>query len=137
MMTVRAWTPQERQRDLEQGDYLEITPHPNARRQFYFTVMHPFAADSPAPIVETVKGKSWIGVRVDRKDESDQVGLRRIGARKEVKSEQVETDAALFCVTYNRTGRPVRAFMRGGTYLKAGNQQLLSSPERASAAIEL
>lgn len=55
------------------------------------------------------------------------VGFRRVGARKDAGLEDAETDAALFCVTRNGEGTPVRAFMRAGTYLKGGESASLLS----------
>ncbi|MFH1008294.1 MAG: heparinase II/III-family protein, partial [Candidatus Latescibacterota bacterium] len=127
----------DKQQELEPGDYLEITPARNTKRQNYLAVLCPFGPDKALPTLEEMGGKGWIGVRVDREHENDLIGLRRFGARKDASLEEVETDAALFCVTRDHAGTPVRAFMRAGTYLKVGGKLLLSAPKAATLALEL
>ena len=120
---------EEKQQEMERGDYLEITPVRNMRRQSYFTVLYPFDANCSLPEVEEIRSKGWTGIRVNRGDEMDVVGLRRIGARKAIALEEIETDARLFCVTRDREGKPKRVFMRVGTYLKVDGKLLASSPK--------
>jgi hypothetical protein len=129
----------ERQRDLERGDYLEITPAGNLRRQLFFTVLCPFPAAGAAPTLEKITSVDLIGVRVNRHQqrEFDLVGLRLGQAQQATRLEDVESDAQFFCVVRNETGAPVRALMHGGTYLKVRGVVLISSPQPATRAVEV
>ena len=88
------------------------------------------------PEVEEIRGRGWTGIRVDRGREVDVMGLRRVGARKGIRLEGVETDAAFFCITRDREGKPIRVFMRAGTFLKVGGNLLASSPNPAALVVE-
>ena len=119
---------EEKQQEMERGDYLEITPAQSKQQQNFLTVLYPFAATGSLPEIKEIKSKGWTGIRVNRGDEMDVVALRRIGARRAIALEEIETDARLFCVTRDREGKPKRVFMRVGTYLKVDGDLLASSP---------
>lgn len=109
-----------KQQELERGEYLAVVPRNGRRRQAYLVVLYPFAAAGPRPRVTVVGSRGWRGVRVDRGTEVDVIGLRRTGAPRGSSLEGVQTDGRLFCLTRDRSGRPLRAFVRQGTYLRAG-----------------
>jgi len=119
---------EEKQQEMERGDYLEITPAQSKQQQNFLTVLYPFAATGSLPEIKEIKSKGWTVIRVNRGDEMDVVALRRIGARKAIALEEIETDARLFCVTRDREGKPKRVFMQVGTYLKVDGDLLASSP---------
>jgi hypothetical protein len=128
---------QEKQQELEAGDYLEITPAQNRRRQHYLTVLYPFDADRPPPMVEPLTSTAWIGLRVTRSHEVDLFGLRRMGARKGAGLEGVDTDARFYCVTCTAGGRPVRALVHAGTHLDMAGRRLMGAHEPTTLAIEV
>ncbi len=128
---------QEKQKEMERGEYLEITPAENRRQQNFLTVLYPFAQGGARPTVEELRGKGWIAVQVVRSEERDLIGLRRPGARKGTGVEGIETDGRLFCITWDGQRRPVKAFMQAGTYLKANGALLISSPQPATLAAQL
>ena len=70
-------------------------------------------------------------------DEVDVVELHRVGARKGIGLERVETDGRFFCVTWDREEKPIRTFMQAGTYLKAEGKMLVSSDQPATLALEV
>ncbi|MBI2915028.1 MAG: heparinase II/III-family protein [Firmicutes bacterium] len=127
----------EKQKELPHGDYLEITPARKLRRQNYLTVLYPFPEGSIQPRIEKLDRGGWTGLRVHRDREVDLVGLRRAGARKGTALEGVETDAALFCVTWDEEGKPLRALMRAGTYLKLDGKLIASSPAPGTVGVVL
>ncbi|MBI2502811.1 MAG: heparinase II/III-family protein [Candidatus Latescibacteria bacterium] len=128
---------EEKQAELQVGDYLEITPARNASRRQYLTVLYPFDAKAPVPKVEAARSPAWIALRIARQGENDLIGLRQTGARRRVPLGGVDTDADFFCVTSGENGRPLRAMMQAGTSLKIGGTTLASSPRRATVAVEM
>ncbi|MBI2915039.1 MAG: heparinase II/III-family protein [Firmicutes bacterium] len=128
---------EEKQRELERAEYLEITPERTSRRENYFAVLWPFAEGTGVPGMETMRDGGWTGIRVHRGGGTDLIGLRRNGARKGSKLADVDTDAALFCVTYDSLGLPIRVLMHAGTYLSSGDRLLASSPKPATLVLEV
>ncbi|NJD02664.1 MAG: hypothetical protein FIA99_08730 [Ruminiclostridium sp.] len=138
---------EDKQKELEIGDYMEIMPANNINRQKFLTILYPFGEDGKVPKIEKIVTENWTGVRVRRKHEVDLIGINRDeikdgirtdqnGVEKEAKLFHIDTDAKLFCITMDKCGEPLRAFMQSGTHLKSGGRLLVSSPEPATIAVE-
>src|SRR5574341_890516 len=84
----------EKQKELPRGDYLEVTPSPNARRQHYLTVLYPFAVAGAGPKIGEARGEGWVGARVG----GAFIGLRLNDSAGVSVFEGVQTDARLFCL---------------------------------------
>ncbi|NJD01176.1 MAG: hypothetical protein FIA99_00930 [Ruminiclostridium sp.] len=135
---------EDKQKELEIGEYIEIMPVYNTNRQNFLTILYPFGENGNIPKIEKIVRENWTGVRVDRNHEVDLIGLsmdgindgiRQNGVKTDAKLFCIETDARLFCITLNKCGIPLRALMQSGTYLKLDGRLLASSPEQATIAV--
>ncbi|NJD04787.1 MAG: hypothetical protein FIA99_19795 [Ruminiclostridium sp.] len=126
---------EDKQKELEKGEYLEIIPACNTSGQNFLTILYPFGENGNVPKIEKIATENWTGVRVDRNHEVDLIGLSQDGIKDGTGLNGVETDAKLFCITLNKCGTPVRALMQSGTYMKFDGRLLVSSPEQATIAV--
>ncbi|NJD04067.1 MAG: hypothetical protein FIA99_16060 [Ruminiclostridium sp.] len=128
---------EEKQKELESGDYMEITPVHNMNQQKFLTILYPFGKNGNAPKIEKMEAENWVGIRVDRNHEVDIIGLNMDVMKDGGGLTGIKADAELFCITFNKYGIPIRAFMKTGTYLKYEGNLLASSPEPATIAVEV